>query len=126
MQMRYAITELINDKLKSYTDINFGIGIDDGKVLATKVGIGGCDMTKDLIWIGNAVNKSAKISDQCKEPTYVGISKYVYDNLMDYVKYGTRKNDWGQDEKVDMWTQTSFQYNGSWETYYQTSWYFYL
>ena len=126
MQMHYAITDLINETLKNYTDIDFGIGIDDGKILATKVGIGGNDNTKDLILISNAVNKSTKISDKCKNPYYVGISKLVYDNLEDYVKYSTKKNAWGQEEKVNMWHSASFEYNGQHETYYYSSWYFYL
>ncbi|OAV63261.1 Adenylate cyclase 2 [Bacteroidales bacterium Barb6XT] len=117
MQMRYAITELVNEQLKRYTDINFGIGIDYGKVLATKVGVGRSDVTKDLIWIGSAVNKSVKISDECKNPTYVGISEFVYNNLEDYVKYGTEKNSRGQ---VDIWTPSPFMYNGKRETYYHT------
>jgi class 3 adenylate cyclase len=122
MQMRYAITELINETLKSYTDINFGIGIDHGKILATKIGIGGDDTTKDLIWIGNAVNKSTKISDECKYPYFIGISKLVYDNLENNVKFGKKKNDWGQEITVDMWTQFSFEYNKNREIYYKTSW----
>jgi class 3 adenylate cyclase len=126
MRMRYAITDLINETLKNYTDIDFGIGIDDGKILATKVGVGGNDTTKDLIWIGNAVNKSTKISDKCKDPYYIGISKIVYDNLEDYVKFGIRKNNWGRDENVNMWTAYSFEYNGKQETYYRTNLYFYL
>jgi adenylate cyclase len=124
LQIRYAITNLINENLKNYMDINFGIGLDDGKVLATKVGIGGTDTTKDLIWIGNPVNKSTVISDNSKSPNYVGISKYVYDNLQDYVKFGTQKNFWDQDEKVDIWTSSTFEYNGSTETFYKTSWFF--
>lgn len=56
MQVRYAITQLLNDNLKNYKNIDFGIGMDHGEILATKVGVGGADETKDLIWIGNAVN----------------------------------------------------------------------
>ena len=126
MSMRYAITDLINDEIKSYTDINFGIGIDDGKILATKVGVGGTDTNKDLIWIGNTVNKSTVISDKCKNPNYIGISKRVYDCLEDYVKYGTRKNYFNQDERVDMWNQGNFIYNGKSEIYYYTSWFYYI
>jgi len=123
MQMCYAITQLINDTLKNYADIDFGIGIDDGKILATKVGVGGDDTTKDLIWIGHSVNKSAKISDECKCPNCIGITKLVYDNLEDCVKYHTRTNSWGREEKVDMWKQSSFLYNDKKETYYYTSYY---
>jgi class 3 adenylate cyclase len=126
MQIRYAITDLINDKLKNYMDIDFGIGLDDGKILATKVGLGGTDTTKDLIWIGNAVNKSTVISDKCKSPNYIGISKFVYDNLEDYVKYGSKKDFFGNDIKVDMWTSSSFSYNGKYETYYYTDWFYYV
>jgi class 3 adenylate cyclase len=126
MQIRYAITFLVNDKLKSYMDIDFGIGLDNGKILATKVGLGGTDTTKDLIWIGNAVNKSTVISDNCKSPNYVGISKYVYDNLEDYVKYGKQKDIWGNEVTVNMWSSSTFEYNGKYETYYRTSWYFYV
>jgi hypothetical protein len=32
--------------------VDFGIGLDDGKIFCTKVGIGGDNNTKDLIWIG--------------------------------------------------------------------------
>ena len=32
MHMSYAITNLINETLKSYADIDFGIGIDYGKI----------------------------------------------------------------------------------------------
>jgi len=126
MQIRYSITHLVNDKLKSYMDIDFGIGLDYGKILATKVGLGGSDTNKDLIWIGNAVNKSTVISDNCKSPNYVGISKLVYDNLEDYVKYGTEKDFFGYDRKVDMWTSSTFLYNGKHETFYTTSWFFYV
>lgn len=122
MQMRYAITELINETLTSYVDINFGIGIDHGRILATKVGVGGDSTTKDLIWIGNPVNKAAKISDECKSPHYIGVSCFVYENLTDNVTFGTQKNTYGQDEKVNMWTRFSLTYNGATEYFYKTNW----
>lgn len=123
MQMSYSIKELLNEHLKNYTDIDFGIGIDDGKILATKVGVGGSDETKDLIWIGNAVNKSTKISDQCKSGYNIGISKYVYNNLLDEVKYHEEDNGFYGKRKIDMWTPCNFTYNGENEVYYKTSYY---
>lgn len=118
MQMRYAITELINETLTSYVDINFGIGIDHGRILATKVGVGGDSTTKDLIWIGNAVNRSAKISDNCKKSAYVGISKFVYDNLLDFAKFGHNASG----VKINMWNSHTLEYNKLNETCYKTSW----
>ncbi|WP_326984287.1 hypothetical protein VUJ46_07075 [Chryseobacterium sp. MYb264] len=113
----------INNLLTKYSAVDFGIGLDDGKILCVKVGVGGDNNTKDLIWIGNAVNKSVVISDECKADYYIGISSYVYSNLLDSVKYGTKKNSWGQEEKVDMWTSYQVMYNGNYETFYKTSWY---
>jgi len=126
MQIRYMLAHPesgINTLLAKYSAVDFGIGMDDGKILCVKVGIGGDDNTKDLIWIGNAVNKSVVISDNCKASEYIGISSYVYSNLEDDVKYGTQKNYWGQDEKVDMWKPYQIVYNGKYETFYKTRWY---
>ena len=123
MQMKYAIKELLNENLKNYSDIDFGIGIDDGKILATKVGVGGSDETKDLIWIGNAVNKSTKISDCCKSSFNIGISQRVYDNLLDDVKYHIKDNGYWGKQKIDMWNSYNFTYNGKNEVFYKTSYY---
>ncbi|TBX65777.1 hypothetical protein EZL74_11625 [Flavobacterium silvisoli] len=126
MQIRYMIAHSesgINTLLAKYSAVDFGIGLDDGKILCVKVGVGGDANTKDLIWIGNPVNKSVVISDECKASEYIGISSYVYSNLNDDVKYGTQKNYFGQDVKVDMWTAYRVLYNGSYETFYKTSWY---
>lgn len=127
MKIRYMIANTdsgINNLLAQYSAVDFGIGLDDGKILCAKVGVGGDNNTKDLIWIGNAVNKAVIISDQCKASEYIGISSYVYANLEDDVKFGTQKNVWtGQDEKVNMWKPYSFQYNDESQTFYKTSWY---
>lgn len=126
MKIRYMIANAesgINTLLEKYSAVDFGIGIDDGNILCVKVGIGGDENTKDLIWIGNAVNKSVMISDECKAEYYIGISSYVYNNLNDEVKYGTKKNAWGQEEEVNMWNAYQFLYNGKHETFYKTSWY---
>lgn len=123
MQMSYAIKELLNEHLKNYTDIDFGIGIDDGKILATKVGVGGSDETKDLIWIGNAVNKSTKISDKCSSSFNIGISQRVYNNLLDDVKYHIKDNGYLGKQKIDMWNSYNFTYNGGNEVYYKTNYY---
>ena len=125
MQIRYMIASSdsgINNLLSKYSAVNFGIGLDHGTILCAKVGIGGDNNTKDLIWIGNSINKSVIISDECSEYSYIGISKFVYDNLLDEVKYGSQENNWGQKTNVDMWTSYSVKYNGEFQTFYKTSW----
>lgn len=126
MKIKYMLSDSndgINKILKKYSEIDFGIGIDDGKVLCTKVGIGGAGNNKDLFWVGNCVNKSTVIGNLCNSPEHIGISSFVYTNLNDDAKFGIKKNYFGQDEKVDMWTKGTFKYNGNNEDYYYTSWY---
>lgn len=124
MQIKYMLANTesdVNKKLKKYSELDFGIGIDHGDILCTKIGIGG-DHNRDIFWIGNSVNKSTVLGDQSKSPDHIAISSYVYNNLLDWAKYGTRKNFYGEDEKVDMWTQSTFSYNDQYEYYYYTSW----
>ena len=124
MQMKYMISDKeggINNQLKKYSPIDFGIGIDDGKILCTKVGIAGTN-NRDLIWVGNPVNKAVVLSDFSKSPRHIAISSLVYTNLLDNVKYGKRKNYLGQDENVDMWSMSTFTFNNTSEYYYSTSW----
>lgn len=124
MKIKYMIASSesgINALLAKYSAVDFGIGLDDGKILCTKVGVGGDNNTKDLIWIGNAINKAVIISDECRSPKHIGISSYVYNNLNDEVKYVTRKNYWGQEESVDIWNPYYVMYNGERHKFYKTT-----
>jgi len=124
MQIKYMIDNSeagINVLLQKYTKLNFGIGVDHGNILCTKVGVGG-EHNRDIFWIGNAVNKSTVLGDNSQSPNHVSISSYVYSNLLDWAKFGTRKNYLGQDEQVDMWTRGTITYNDQTEYYYYTSW----
>jgi adenylate cyclase len=124
MQIKYMIADKasgINGHLSRYSKIDFGIGLDYGQILCTKIGVGGDSNNQDLLWIGSAVNKATMISDGRKAESHIGISKAVYDNLEDYVKYGVRKNVLGRDEKVDMWVAQQFLYSNRYELWYHTS-----
>ncbi|GAS84921.1 adenylate/guanylate cyclase domain-containing protein [Paenibacillus amylolyticus] len=125
MKMKYMISHSesgINNYLSKYSAIDFGIGVDDGKILATKIGIAG-ENNRDIFWVGNAVNKSTRLGDEAKAPNHISISSYVYNNLTDEVKIHTYTNDWGVKQAVNMWTSHTFQYNDRWETYYSTNYY---
>lgn len=124
MEIKFMLTSKegqINEVLKKYAPLNFGIGIDHGNIVCTKVGIGG-EHNRDLFWIGNCVNKSTVLGDKSKNPSHIAISKYVYENLLDWAKYGVKKNSLGQEVKTDMWNKSTFMYNGALEEYYFTSW----
>lgn len=121
LRMKYALTQIVNESLENYMDIDFGIGIDCGEILATKVGIGGANENKDLIWIGNAVNRSTRISDSCSDPFYVGISRAVYCKLDERLLHYTKRDYWGDSYRYNVWAERVFEYNNNQERMYQTS-----
>lgn len=124
MKMHYAITQIVNDTLSAYTDIDFGIGIDYGEILATKVGLGGSEDNKDLIWIGNAVNRATKISDECRSPYHIGISDTVYSRLDETLIGHKEKNQWGYVFEKKYWNRYCFDYNNNKEYMFKTNYYY--
>lgn len=121
MKIKYMLTNSdfgVNKYLAKYSPVNFGIGIDDGKILCTKVGIKGDSNNQDLIWIGNPVNKATVLSDKAKSPNHIWISNRVYENLLDDLKFGNRDG-----KNLDMWVEVEISYNEQKEVCYKTSWY---
>ncbi len=121
MKMKWMLTSSdskVKKKMESYSSVDFGVGINYGDILCTKVGIAGVN-NRDLVWVGNAINKAVKIGD--KLHNNIGISSHVYGNLEDRVKYATEKDYWGNDVKKDMWKTAYIDYNGSQEMYYYTT-----
>ncbi|OCT15982.1 hypothetical protein A8709_10200 [Paenibacillus pectinilyticus] len=118
MKMKFMIADSrggINQYLAKYSAIDFGIGIDDSKILCTKVGISG-ENNRDVFWVSNAVNKAVVLSDNAKSPNHINISKYVYNSLTDNVKYHDPKG-----KRLNMWTEKTFKYNDVDEKYYSTN-----
>lgn len=123
MQIKYMLTSddsEVKSSLEKYSPINFGIGIDYGKILCTKVGVAGSN-NRDLVWIGNAVNKAVKIGDTRESPSHIGISAFVYDNLLDKAKFTTTKDIYGRDVKQNIWNENWITYNDQQEKYYTTT-----
>jgi class 3 adenylate cyclase len=121
MKMKFMLTQTaVKDKLEKYSGLNFGIGIDHGTILCTKVGVEGSN-NRDLVWVGNPVNKSVKVGDNLEGPNHIGISSSTYDNLLDKVKYHTRKDSFGYEQKIDMWQPGWYNYNEQSIRYYYTS-----
>jgi adenylate cyclase len=109
MQMKYMLSNSdgISKHLSKYTTIDFGIG--------------GTYDNKDLIWIGNPVNKSTVLSDNGTNPNHIYISQRVYDNLLDEMKFHETTDMFGIKQKTNMWNSTTIEYNGSWITCYYTN-----
>lgn len=99
-----------------YTDIDFGIGIDIGSILCTKIGIEG-ENNSDLFWIGNAVNKSTVLSDKAKLPNAIYVSSKVYSKLTSELLYK------GSKPKINIWGSSTINYNREDEICYYTKYY---
>lgn len=124
LTLKYVFTHEevgINKLFAKYRTIDFGIGIDHGEILCTKVGISGTN-NRDLIWIGKAVNNAAKLGNDAKAPYNVTISSNVYSNLEDEVKYGPQEDFFGNVHNVDMWEESFFTFNGKYRYYHKTTW----
>jgi adenylate cyclase len=123
MKIKYMLSDSengINILLKKYSQVDFGIGIDHGEIICTKVGISG-EHNRDLFWIGNCVNKSTVIGNECRSPNHIGISHYVYINLIDNAKYYTQEHYGGLTNQVNVWNPGAFLYNEKYEDYYRTN-----
>ncbi len=97
LNIRYAITEVLNKKLPSDKKINIGIGIDTGEVLITKVGRGRNDSNNDLVWVGKACNYASHMCNESENKIY--ISPTVFSYLQKTNKVADGKDMW---EKVIM------------------------
>ena len=123
MKMKYMLTSpesTVKTKMEKYSSLDFGIGLDYGKILCTKVGISGTN-NRDLVWVGNAVNKSVKLGDTRHSPNHIGISSIVYSNLDDDVKFHKEDSIFGGKVKVDMWESDWMTYNDETQKYHYTN-----
>ncbi|MBW1728645.1 MAG: adenylate/guanylate cyclase domain-containing protein [Deltaproteobacteria bacterium] len=84
--IKYSIGLLLTSKYKIENDLDFGIGIDYGKIFVVKVGNRG-EFNNDLVWIGDAINGAAKMGNNSNKPNNIKISEAVYKKLIEYNKY---------------------------------------
>ncbi len=68
-----SVSEYLLDKHFAHDDIKCGIGMDYGKMLASKVGIikGGTENTanKSIVWLGRPANIGSKLTDRANRTT---------------------------------------------------------
>ena len=86
MTIKYAVRDLCKVDFNKYHDLDFGIGIDYGKILVVKAGTPRNANNNDLIWIAKEVNNAVKIGDMGKYPFNINISPIVYENINEQLK----------------------------------------
>ena len=80
---------------------------------------------RDLVWVGNAVNKAVRIGDKQRAPHYIGISRTVHEALTDDFKH--REEEWLLSglfgcRHVDLWDKVDeeLEYNDKEEVFYRS------
>jgi class 3 adenylate cyclase len=96
LEINYAVEKIIRPEFSAfYTSRSFVlkhvIGIDRTILRAARIGVHG---DNDIVWVGRAANYAAKLCTLSERPIW--ITKAVYDNLRDDVKYSNGTNMWEQ------------------------------
>ena len=117
-----CLIDVLKPKIKSYYNnesFDLGIGIATGTTVVTKAGIGYDKNNRDLVWIGDAPNLGAKLSDKTLFGRRIGICPTSFGQI-------DKKNRWHTDEhgnKVDMWKYSTVDFGGKKVKRYCTNWY---
>lgn len=118
MQMVYLCTHADAAKadFARYSAVDFGVGIDVGHILCVKAGKGGNENQNDLIWLGDAVNRAARLSDKGGQDSRVWISDPIRGLQEDDVRYADTR-----EGRKDMWIKDSLEYAQKNEQAWRTS-----
>lgn len=101
MKINYAVVEIVQPALKAQYKTNFElkhvVGIDTSQLRTARIGVRG---DNDLVWIGRAANYAAKLTNESGKPIW--ITKAVYDQMNDSVKYHNGQHMWQQSTWISM------------------------
>lgn len=96
LNLSWLCTQVLRPRLRSYFERNlqladvefdFGIGVDCGRVLVVRAGMGGTN-NNDLVWVGNATNYAVKLAGWARDPYNV----YVFEPFYEEVEASSRVN----------------------------------
>lgn len=125
-QMIGCLIDVLQPKINSYfknDNFEIGIGISVGETLVVKAGVGYDKNNRDLVWIGDAPNLGAKLSDNSDANIgRIKICSVCFARLND-------SNRWNEDEngkKDDMWDHSQMEFAGSNIDTYDSGWYYSL
>lgn len=94
LKINYAVIEIIQPAIKAqYPLTQFAlkhvVGVDSTQLRTARIGVRG---ESDLVWIGRAANYAAKLTSLSEKTTW--ITKSVYDNMNDEVRFSNGSNMW--------------------------------
>lgn len=118
MKSKCAVINIVNPKLKSIyqSELDFGIGIGQGKITVVKSGVPGEEISQDLIWLGWPTYVAYEFGNFASSPKNILISEAVYDSIK-------------EDENMifsngkHMWEFKNGKFKSGNRNYYETSYY---
>lgn len=108
----------LRETIEQHSHVNFGIGVDKGNILASKVLSDGHQ--EHTVWFGTAIDKAIAICHECTKPYYVGISGTVYQHLDEDHRVATKRI-LGIKKHIELWTKVSYQFDNVKKHLYQTN-----
>ena len=116
MGIRWFLTsDYLSEFFSRYPNLDFGVGIDYGKVHIIRVGLTDKSEYNDLVFLGDCVNFSVAIANNLKLPDNIGISNSVYENIEGKARYYSK-------DDSDKWKEGTIDYKGGMEPIKVTHW----
>lgn len=113
MAMKDLLRGRAGAAIRKYREVDFGIGLDHGRVHAAKVGPESDSAHVDLVWLGHAVTFAVKLANAAQAPRSLWVSDKVHHNLEDAWKF-EHPNRWlFKDSK---WEGKEIRYEGQYVT----------
>ncbi|MCR5644804.1 MAG: hypothetical protein K6F96_00215 [Bacteroidales bacterium] len=108
----------LRETIEQHTHLNFGFGVDCGKILGTKA----FDENNypHMAWFGRTVEKALALSHLSQRPFFVSISRSAYHQLDESLKTTTKKI-LGIKKQVDIWTRVHYEFQNEKKYMYQTN-----
>lgn len=96
LKINYAVRDIINPALSAqYVNANFRVrqvvGIDHSNIRATRTGIRN---NNDVVWVGQAANYAAKLTDLGSDTFQTWITEAVYNRLDQAAKFTDGRSMW--------------------------------
>lgn len=101
-KLSYILGKVLVKSITQFANLNFGIGIDHGRVLGTRG-------ENSTLWYGYCIDKAEAISEVSMKPCYLGISKLVYSKLSGTLKTKTH-HILGIPKKETIWVKNEYQF----------------
>lgn len=114
-EIAYMLHYRCASEFERYHELDFGIGVDHGEILCVKAGVGRNETHNDLVWLGEAVNRAARLGSLVAEPLPIAISDLCHEVIEGLVATCALPTTFVQVGDDDRWVEEVFEFGGQME-----------